>query len=221
MTRTIKYRKKQNKKRKTKHYRRKRGGTEPVDPKEVESLKTIINKYMDRFDKPPKDIPPEDIFRKMKYDTMMENSDKIIKYKNTIKSKSDVTSDEVQIMRDIVYFILEDEVDTASLEYSKPAAGFQNLINNILMYMVNDVEVEDTFFMKLRKRISNGIPYLDVVHTQTGLETSYDVNELFAVLKNHMKKDGKKPHEIIKESTYTHKRNVGPVPKEVTPTEEK
>jgi hypothetical protein len=119
--------------------------------------------------------------------------------------------EQIQIMRDIVYFILEDEVDTTSLEYSKSAAGFQNIINNILMHMVNDVEVEDTLFMELRKRISNGIPYLDVVHTKTGLETSYDVNELFAVLKNHVKTTRQK-HEIIKKAKYTHKRNVAPIP---------
>lgn len=216
---TVKYRKKQNKKRKTRNHRRKRGG-EPVDQGEAKSLKTIIDKYIEKFDKPVKEIDPSDLVRKMKYDTMMANSEKLIEYTKTIQSKDDFTPEQIQIMRDIVYFILEDEVDTTSLEYSKSAAGFQNLIHNILMHMVNDVEVEDTIVMELRKRISNGIPYLDVVHTKTGLETSYDVNELFAVLKNHLKTTGKK-HEIIKKETYKQKRNVAPIPVEAIPIEEK
>lgn len=223
MNRTIKYRKKKNTKRKTKHRRQKRsrGGDvksmyvkEAVDVKEAESLKTIIDKYIEHFDRPSKEIPIEELPRKMKYDTMMSNASPIQHYSTDIKDKSidDISTDDAQTMRDIVYVILEDEVDTTSLEYSKTTAGFQNLINNILKTMVNDVATEDTFSMKLRKRISNGIPYLDVVHTKTGLETSYDVNELFAILKNQLKTNGQKQVETIKKTTLRHNRNVDGIP---------
>ena len=144
----------------------------------------------------------------------MAMKDKFERFKNEVQTKvqskvPSITNDELDYMRNVVFFIIKDDADTTGLIYDKNAAGFQNVINNIIMYFINDIEVEDNVALNFRKRISNGKPYLDVRHSKTGLETSYDVNELFALIKNELTTGSiHKIPEIIKSTKLKNKRTV-------------
>ena len=154
-----------------------------------------------------------DTLASLKY---MAMKDKFERFTNDLQSKIDVqskipkiTNDDLDYLRNLVFFIIKDDADTTGLIYDKNAAGFQNVINNIIMYFINDIEVEDNVVLNFRKRISNGKPYLAVVHHKTGLETSYDVNEIFALIKNELTTGSiHKIPEIIKSTKLKNKRTV-------------
>lgn len=149
----------------------------------------------------------KDTLASLKYAAM---KDKFERFTNDVQSKiPTITNDELDYLRNVVFFIIKDDADSTGLIYDKNAAGFQNVINNIIMYFINDIEVEDNVALNFRKRISNGKPYLDVLHSKTGLETSYDVNELFALIKNELTTGSiHKIPEIIKSTKLKNKRTV-------------
>ena len=147
-----------------------------------------------------------DTLASLKYMAMKDKFERF----NDVQSKiPKITNDDLDYLRNLVFFIIKDDADTMGLIYDKNAAGFQNVINNMIMYFINDIEVEDNVVLNFRKRISNGKPYLDIVHHKTGLETSYDVNEIFALIKNELTTGSiHKIPEMIKSTKLKNKRTV-------------
>lgn len=192
----------------------KRGGEEPVVAhnmddtlesdalKEAESYQTIINRFIET---------QKDSFQ---YQMLHE---KFSAYETDIKKKQNLTYEDLAEMKNLVYVIIKDDVDERGLYFDKNVANFQNLLNNVLMYFVNDIPVEDTITMNYRKRIINNKPYLEVTHTKTGEEPVTDVNEIFASLKNELriKKKTEPKSTIIKTTKINNKRKVEPIPEEL------
>jgi hypothetical protein len=189
-------------------HRRIRGGDDELikaaQYEEARGYEKVIDQYIKNQESNAVD---RDSLSSLKY---MAMKDKFERFKNEVQSKvPSITNDELDYMRNVVFFIIKDDADTTGLIYDKNAAGFQNVINNIIMYFINDIEVEDNVVLNFRKRISNGKPYLDVLHSKTGLETSYDVNEIFALIKNELTTGSiHKIPEIIKSTKLKNKRTV-------------
>jgi hypothetical protein len=79
-------------------------------------------------------------------------------------------------------------------------ALLQKLLTSIYLHFVNDVEINDTTEVKLRKRITNNTPYVDVSHKRSGYEPVYDINELFALVRKEVE-GSEQYNKAIKDST--------------------
>jgi hypothetical protein len=197
---------------KTRRLRGKRGGDAPVvahnmdDPleedarEEAQSYQTIIERFIET--------------QKDSFQYLMLH-EKFSAYETDIKKKENLTYGDLAKMKNLVYVIIKDDVDESGLYFDKNVANFQNLLNNVLMYFVNDIPVEDTITMNYRKRIINNKPYLEVTHTKIGEEPVVDVNEIFASLKNELRinKKTEPKSTILKTTKIKNHRKVEPVPK--------
>uniref|UniRef100_A0A6C0KK71 Uncharacterized protein n=1 Tax=viral metagenome TaxID=1070528 RepID=A0A6C0KK71_9ZZZZ len=207
---------------KTRRLHGKSGGEEPVVAhemtkileadayEEAKSYQNIINHFMET---------QTDSFQYL----MLQ--DRFSTYETNIKSKQpdELTYGDLAEMKNLVFAIIKDDVDQRGLYFDKNSANFQNLLNNILMYFVNDIPVEDTIILNYRKRIVNNKPYIEVTHTKTGEETVFDVNEIFAMLKNEMRttKKTEPKSTILKTTTIKNNRKVETVPKKTAEESEK
>ena len=213
--------KKSNKRKSVKNNKksiRKGGAEEPVpepqntaenDPKitkidqdsipEAESYMKLIDAYLER------QTPPYSVrymLTKSKFDEYLEKKEKLTNI-------ADMTLEDLYFLKGLVFFIIQFDKNKEELKYDKNAASFQTLLNNVMLYFVNETETEDDIILNVRKRQHNGIPYLEVIHKKSGLETTYDVNEVFALLKSHMKNSesfGKS--DLLKTITLKNKRGV-------------
>lgn len=209
----LKRRAKKRRNNKTRRLCGKRGGEEPVvahnmddtlepdDAEEAESYQTIINHFIET---------QKDSFQ---YQMLQE---KFSAYETDIKKKQNLTYEDLAEMKNLVFVIIKDDVDQSGLYFDKNVASFQNLLNNILMYFVNDIQVDDVVTLNYRKRIINNKPYLEVTHKKKGEETIYDVNELLATLKNELRTKNKTDlkSNIIATKRIRNTRIFEKVPKE-------
>jgi hypothetical protein len=83
-----------------------------------------------------------------------------------------------------------------------------------MFFFVNEHELSDTTDFTFKKRVTNNMPYLDVIHKRSGYETTYDVNEMLHLLKLEMDepkyKDALK-NSILKKLKLETKFNVQPI----------
>lgn len=156
-------------------YRRQMGGLDKSDEDQINDLKNIISKYIETEKKKPTLSP--------KY---KNNEAYITTYLNTIVSKdvSDLTDEELAIIQKLAITIIDEYSGMNILQMG--GLKLYKLLNQVILYFLNDVEVVDNIELTFRKRTTNNMPYLSFIHTKNGYETKYDVNEMFALIKSEM-----------------------------------
>ena len=168
-----KYGKKSQRSRK---YRRQMGGLDKSNEDQINDLKNIISKYIETEKKKPT------------LSTKYKNNEAYITtYLNTIVGKPipDLTDEDLAIIQKLAITIIDESSGLSII--SKGIKTFRNIISNVVLYFINDVELVDNTDFIFKKRITNKMPYLDVIRKKDGYETTYDVNEMFALLKSEMK----------------------------------
>jgi uncharacterized protein involved in propanediol utilization len=141
--------------------------------------------------------------------------DNLLAEYKTIKSKptKELTYGDLAKLINIEYVIIKDDVDESSLYFDKSIANFQYLLNNILLYFVNDMPIEDIITLRNHKRIIDNKAYFTVDHTKKGEETIPQVNELLALLKNELRTKKTEPTStILKTTTIKNNRTVEEIP---------
>ena len=113
--------------------------------------------------------------------------DKFAEFDDVSKKQDDsITQDDLKLVKTLVYLIIKDEVSDRELLFNKNVAGFQTMINNFIMYLINDAPFEEKVVMKLLKGIVNKKPYVKVSYDKNTNNFIFDVNELLANIKNEL-----------------------------------
>jgi len=88
-------------------------------------------------------------------------------------------------LRGLVYLIIK---DTVSDEYD--VSVFSEMVNRFIQsfftFFTNEIVMDDRISLHFLKRVTNGLPYLQVVHTKTGNDTIYSVNETLLRLRSEI-----------------------------------
>jgi hypothetical protein len=153
-----------------------------MDTDQITDLKNIISKYIaTEKSKQSPTSPPSKKYEK--------NEEDIDKYTTTIAAKdiSALRPEDLVVIQRLAINII-DETSGMSI-ISKSIQKMQKLINGIVLYFINEIEMTDSTDFILKKRITNNMPYLDVIRKRDGYETTYDVNEMLALIKSEMNKD--------------------------------
>lgn len=155
------------------------GGLNMSDPEQISDLKHIISKYIATEKKTQASGSPES----PKYKT---NKIDIDEYTATIADKDipNLLPDDLAVIQRLAINII-DETSSMSI-ITKSIQKMQKLINGIVLYFMNEIEMTDSTDFILKKRITNNMPYLDVIRKRDGYETTYDVNEMLALIKTEM-----------------------------------
>ncbi len=204
------YRKKTCKHRSLK-YARYRGGLENTDEDEIKQLIGLINSYIVKTKKSP---PKHGTLEYPKYKEIRQN---LTNYKYDAISKKDIknlTKSDLKTIETLALQIINENTGTRFFErwFTIPA---YKLFNQIALYFINEIELNDNTEFIFKKRITNNMPYLDVIRKKDGYETTYDVNEMFALLKSEMNKTdykNKMKESILKKLTIDTNFGLEPVP---------
>lgn len=138
---------------------------------------------------------------------------KIDEYKTVIKDKphADLLTKDLATIQELFLIITD---DTYNMTYSDIfIKNVQDIIQKIIMVFLDESELSDTTDFTFKKRITNNMPYLDVIHKRTGYETTYDVNEMLHLLKLEMDESSYKDafkNSILKKLKLETKFNVQP-----------
>lgn len=199
--------------RSNKEYGRYSGGVDKSDEDQIRDLKNIISKYITVEQSKHASGSPES----PKY---KNNKADITTYTTTIASKPipDLTDEDLAIIQRLVIQII-DESSGMSI-FTKGIQKMQKLINNVVLYFINDIELTDNTEFILKKRITNQMPYVDVIRKRDGYETTYDVNEMFALIKSEMNKTEypkKLKESFLKKLTVNSKMGLEVVPPPAAP----
>ena len=145
-----------------------------------------------------------------KYDRYKTKMDE---YQTVIKDKPymDLLTEDLANIQDLFLIITD---DTYNMTYSDIfIKNIQDIIQKIIMFFVNESELSDTTDFTFKKRVTNNMTYLDVIHKRTGYETTYDVNEMLHLLKLEMDEPAYKDafkNSILKKLKLETKFNVQP-----------
>jgi hypothetical protein len=185
-------------KKRSRKYGRYKGGLNKTDTAQITELKKVISEYMK--------ITPEE---SPKYKKLQEDIDT---YNNTLSTKdvNDLTENELEIIQRLAIRLIGDDTDFLTKIF-KPA---YKLINSIVLYFINDIELIDNTEFILKKRITNKMPYLDVIRRKDGSETTYNVDEMFQLIKSEMNESeysAKLKDSILKKLTINSKFGLEPV----------
>jgi hypothetical protein len=151
------------------------------DEGQITDLENIISKYISVEESKHASGSP----KSSKYKNL---EGYITTYKTTIVSKKipELTDEDFAIIQKLAVQII-DETSGMSI-VTKGIQKLQKLINKVVLYFINDIELTDNTEFIFKKRITNSMPYLDVIRRKDGYETTYDVNEMFALIKSEMNK---------------------------------
>jgi hypothetical protein len=199
------YNNKLHKYRSRKH-RRYRGGMVSSDNAEIKDLQNIISKYIEK-------APKESI----KYGLLKSDIDT---YTNTVANKNieDLTDKDLGLIQRIAIQIIDDNYSLNWFKIkwgNKLLAQMQKIINKVVLYFINDIELNNTTEIILQKRITNNTPYLKVINNRDKYETTYDVNEMFALIKSEMNKNEYPVNlkkSFLKKLTLNSKFGLEPIP---------
>jgi len=143
---------------------------------EFNQYKSLLNEFIKKKEKTNTE--------EMKY-TLFK--DKFAEFDDVSKKQDDsITQDDLKLVKTLVYLIIKDEVSDRELLFNKNVAGFQTMINNFIMYLINDAPFEEKVVMKLLKGIVNNKPYVKVSYDKNTNNFIFDVNELLANIKNEL-----------------------------------
>jgi len=198
---------KKSRKQGSRKYGRYIGGLNISNKDQIKDLQNIISKYIAAEEGKIRSGSPESPkYKKLKAD--IDNYKVINK-----KDASQLTADDLAIIQKLVIQII-DETNGMSI-FTKGIHQIQKLINKVVLYFINEIELTDNTDFILKKRITNKMPYLDVIRRKDGYETTYDVNEMFALIKSEMKQNeypAKLKESILKKLTVDSKFGLQPVP---------
>lgn len=156
--------------------RRYRGGLNNTDEEQINDLKNIISKYISDNKKLGSLETPKYLNNKENIELFEKNiSNKLVK---------ELTEEDLAIIKKLAIQIIDDTNNMSFI--TKGISQIQKLINKFVLYFINDIEMTDNTEFILKKRITNNMPYLDVVRKKDGYETTYDVNEMFALIKSEL-----------------------------------
>ena len=139
---------------------------------------------------------------------------KMNEYQTAIKDKphDELSEEDLSTIQELVLIIID---DTYGMGYvSIIAKHVQDIMQKIIMTFINENELSDTTDFTFKKRVTNDMPYLDVIHKRTGYETTYDVNEMLHLLKLEMDESAYKEelkNSILKKLKLETKFNVKPI----------
>jgi hypothetical protein len=171
---------------------------------EFNNYRSLLDKFITKDNKTYAEALKENLFK-----------DQFDLY-NQMLNKSGVekfTEDDLKLVKTLVYLMIKDDVSERELLFNKNVAGFQTMINNFVMYLINDVPFDEEVNMKLLQGIENKKPYVKVSYDKNTNNFIFDVNELFASIQRELEKE---PEEIAKGRIITNKSikmksNVKPV----------
>jgi hypothetical protein len=112
------------------------------------------------------------------------------------KVAKDLTQSDLNILQKLAIRII-DENDLSFV--GKGLKYLQDFISACVLYFINDIELNDSTEFLFKKRITNNMPYVTVKRVKDGSETVYDVNEMFALIKEEIK-DGSAYESKVKDS---------------------
>jgi len=160
-----------------------------ADKYAIDNLKDFITQYIiSQTSKPPNE--QSDAFKK--------NTKDITLFSTTIagKNSQDLTDKELSIMQNLAIQFVDENFGVSYVDLG--LKYLQQFMTAIVLYFMNDIEIEDNTEFILKKRITNNMPYLDVIHTRSGNETTYDVNEMFALIKSELVDETKYKDDLKK-----------------------
>uniref|UniRef100_A0A6C0HHZ5 Uncharacterized protein n=1 Tax=viral metagenome TaxID=1070528 RepID=A0A6C0HHZ5_9ZZZZ len=138
------------------------------------------------------------------YYTHNQNSEVVIKNDKDIQKflqfekihARSLTDEQLAIMQNLAMQFVDENYGVSYVDLG--LKYFQKFMIAIVLYFMNDIEIEDNTEFILKKRITNNMPYLDVIHTRSGHETTYDVNEMFALIKSEVVDENKYKDDLKK-----------------------
>lgn len=140
----------------------------------IDDLKHIIATYKDNEASDPNTFKRNRIAESLNFYT-----------KNiSTKANEELNDDDLALIQELVMHIMDDSYGISIL--TKSIAQLQKAINAVVLYFINDIEVNENVDFILKKRITNNTPYLDVIRKKDGHETTYDVNEMFSLLRSEL-----------------------------------
>lgn len=203
-SRTLKRKRKTMKRRKSIKRTQKGGLKEDkisdVQKDEFNHYKSLLNEFIKKEEKTNTEAMKYALF-KDKFDEFHEVSK---------KTDDSIIQEDLKLVKTLVYLIIKDDVSERELLFNKNIAGFQTMIHNFIMSLVNDAPFEEKVVMKLLKGIVNKKPYVKVSYDKNTNNFIFDVNELLANIKNEL---GTNPNasRYIYQKELNMKSNVGPV----------
>ena len=108
-----------------------------------------------------------------------------------------LTQSDLDILQKLAIRIIDENSDMSFLD--KGLKYLQDLISASVLYFINDIELNDSTEFLFKKRITNNMPYVTVKRVKDGSEAVYDVNEMFALIKEEFK-DGNAYNDKVKKS---------------------
>jgi hypothetical protein len=176
--------------RRTKH-RYVGGLTKATDVDIITSIKEIIVKYI--HDNPKFKNASRNLITFIKdLDSSAHNTtkplDPDVKYFQDIiirKLAQDLTQSDLNVLQKLAIRIIAENSDMSFVD--KGFKYLQDFISTCVLYFINDIELNDSTEFMFRTRITNKMPYVTVKRMKDGSEAVYDVNEMFALIKEELK----------------------------------
>lgn len=109
----------------------------------------------------------------------------------------DLTQSDLDVLQKLTIRIIDENGDMSFV--GKGLKYLQDFISACVLYFINDIELNDSTEFLFRTRITNKMPYVTVKRVRDGSEAVYDVNEMFALIKEELK-DGDGYSTKVKEN---------------------
>ena len=123
----------------------------------------------------------------LKYNMFKDKFKEFENVKNKFEKGIETTEEDLLLLKTLVFLVIKDDVSEYQLLFNKNIAGFQTMIHNFLMYLINDSPFEEEVRMKLLEGIINKKPFVKIDYKKKDHNNMFDVNELFANIQNEIK----------------------------------
>jgi len=179
-------RKTMKRRRSTRCYKIQKGGDDntespPIKEEQKKEFSAYMNAMIEFINKKEKTNTEE-----MKYSLFKDKFAEFEKLRGRYEKSEPITLEDFKLVKILVYLIIKDEVSDRELLFNKNVAGFQTMINNFIMNLINDSPFEEKVVMKLLEGIVNKKPYVKVSYDKNTNNFIFDVNELLANIKNEL-----------------------------------
>jgi hypothetical protein len=181
------------------------GLSKDTDENIINELKSIVAGYIAKNPE-FKNAQPNmlSVIKKLTTDSSASSDPEVeldpdVKYFDDIITKKiapDLTQPDLDILQKLAIRII-DENDLSFV--GKGLKYLQDFISACVLYFINDIELNDSTEFLFRTRITNKMPYVTVKRMKDGSEAVYDVNEMFALIKEELK-DGTAYESKVKEN---------------------
>jgi len=181
------------------------GLSKDTDENIINELKSIVARYIDNNPE-FKNAQPNmlSVIKKLTTDSSASSDQEVEldpdvtyfkdKIAGTLAEK--LTQPDLDILQKLAIRII-DQNDLSFV--GKGLKYLQDFISACVLYFINDIELNDSTEFLFRTRITNKMPYVTVKRMKDGSEAVYDVNEMFALIKEELK-DGTAYESKVKEN---------------------